>query len=191
MYRWYVLHLCLYSIYLHQRASTWRFYLFLTVVFYLTEIYVELLLPCLLILQCTVPVRPSRYLPVNKFTFLLWKVPVRIICLLHRPLSVLVHVQNFSLMGFVYWIGTLFYLFWLTKYHRATNAAVAGWFRFEHSSRLHKKITTRVHFPELLDMTPFISNARNTSASSGDNGATGSSGGEKKDYQFIPRLAVG
>ena len=47
------------------------FIFFLTVVFYLTEIYVKLLLPCLLILHCTVPVRPSRYLPVNKFTFLL------------------------------------------------------------------------------------------------------------------------
>jgi hypothetical protein len=51
-------------------------------------------------------------------------------------------------------------------------------YRFEHSSRLHKKITTRVHFPEILDMTPFISNARNNSAS----------GGDKKDYQFIPRF---
>jgi len=28
--------------------------------------------------------------------------------------------------------------------------------RFEHSSRLHKKITTRVDFPEIIDMTPFI-----------------------------------
>jgi len=33
--------------------------------------------------------------------------------------------------------------------------------RFEHSSRLHKKITTRVDFPEIIDMTPFISGKRN------------------------------
>merc|ERR1711913_4447 len=41
--------------------------------------------------------------------------------------------------------------------------------RFEHSSaqgrpgasRLHKKITTRVNFPEMLDMSPFISHCRN------------------------------
>ena len=31
--------------------------------------------------------------------------------------------------------------------------------RFEHSSRLHKKITTRVDFPEIIDMTPFITGA--------------------------------
>jgi len=34
--------------------------------------------------------------------------------------------------------------------------------RFEHSSRLHKKITTRVDFPEIIDMTPFITNSRKT-----------------------------
>jgi len=45
--------------------------------------------------------------------------------------------------------------------------------RFEHSSRLHKKITTRVDFPEVLDMTPFISHARNTVS-------------KKKVYQGIP-----
>jgi len=33
--------------------------------------------------------------------------------------------------------------------------------RFEHSSRLHKKITTRVNFPEIIDMSPFISGTRN------------------------------
>ena len=33
-------------------------------------------------------------------------------------------------------------------------------FRFEHSSRLHKKITTRVDFPEIVDMSPYISHAR-------------------------------
>ena len=32
--------------------------------------------------------------------------------------------------------------------------------RFEHSSRLHKKITTRVDFPEIIDMTPFITHTR-------------------------------
>ena len=32
--------------------------------------------------------------------------------------------------------------------------------RFEHSSRLHKKITTRVDFPEIVDMSPYISHAR-------------------------------
>lgn len=45
--------------------------------------------------------------------------------------------------------------------------------RFEHSSRLHKKITTRVNFPEVLDMTPFISHARNNSPL------------KKKEYQGI------
>ena len=34
--------------------------------------------------------------------------------------------------------------------------------RFEHSSRLHKKITTRVDFPEIIDMTPFITNSKKT-----------------------------
>lgn len=35
--------------------------------------------------------------------------------------------------------------------------------RFEHSTRLHKKISTRVAFPEHLDMTPFVSHQRNNS----------------------------
>ena len=33
--------------------------------------------------------------------------------------------------------------------------------RFEHSTKLHKKISTRVAFPEHLDMTPFVSHQRN------------------------------
>ncbi|XP_045105886.1 ubiquitin carboxyl-terminal hydrolase 22-like isoform X3 [Portunus trituberculatus] len=33
--------------------------------------------------------------------------------------------------------------------------------RFEHSNRLHKKISTFISFPEHLDMTPFMSNRRN------------------------------
>ena len=33
--------------------------------------------------------------------------------------------------------------------------------RFEHSSRLHKKISTRVDFPEIIDMSPFITGSRN------------------------------
>lgn len=33
--------------------------------------------------------------------------------------------------------------------------------RFEHSSRLHKKISTYISFPEQLDMSPFMSNNRN------------------------------
>jgi len=45
--------------------------------------------------------------------------------------------------------------------------------RFEHSSRLHKKITTRVDFPEVIDMTPFISHARNNVSA-------------KKEYQGVP-----
>ena len=36
--------------------------------------------------------------------------------------------------------------------------------RFEHSSRLHKKISTRVAFPEHLDMTPFVSHQRNNNS---------------------------
>jgi len=39
--------------------------------------------------------------------------------------------------------------------------------RFEHSSRLHKKITTRVDFPEIVDMSPYISHARNGETGSG------------------------
>ena len=33
--------------------------------------------------------------------------------------------------------------------------------RFEHSTKLHKKISTPVAFPEHLDMTPFVSHQRN------------------------------
>lgn len=36
--------------------------------------------------------------------------------------------------------------------------------RFEHSTRLHKKISTRVAFPEHLDMTPFVSHQRNNNS---------------------------
>ena len=39
--------------------------------------------------------------------------------------------------------------------------------RFEHSSKLHKKITTRIAFPEKLDMTPFVSYKRNNSQPKG------------------------
>ena len=40
--------------------------------------------------------------------------------------------------------------------------------RFEHSSKLHKKITTRIAFPEKLNMTPFVSYKRNNSQQSGN-----------------------
>merc|ERR1712018_840661 len=33
--------------------------------------------------------------------------------------------------------------------------------RFEHGTKLHKKISTRIAFPENLDMTPFVSHKRN------------------------------
>ena len=33
--------------------------------------------------------------------------------------------------------------------------------RFEHSNRLHKKISSFIAFPEYLDMTPFMSHRRN------------------------------
>ena len=33
--------------------------------------------------------------------------------------------------------------------------------RFEHSNRLHKKISTFIAFPEYLDMTPFMAHKRN------------------------------
>ena len=39
--------------------------------------------------------------------------------------------------------------------------------RFEHSSKLHKKISTRIAFPENLNMTPFVSHKRNNARSSG------------------------
>ena len=35
--------------------------------------------------------------------------------------------------------------------------------RFEHSSKFHKKISTAVAFPEMLDMSPFVSHFRNNS----------------------------
>jgi len=41
--------------------------------------------------------------------------------------------------------------------------------RFEHSTRLHKKITTRVDFPEIIDMTPFITGSRDTEQGDRDN----------------------
>ena len=41
--------------------------------------------------------------------------------------------------------------------------------RFEHSSKLHKKISTRIAFPENLNMTPFVSHKRNNARSSGMN----------------------
>ncbi|XP_054282404.1 ubiquitin carboxyl-terminal hydrolase 22-like [Macrosteles quadrilineatus] len=37
--------------------------------------------------------------------------------------------------------------------------------RFEHSNRLHKKISTEVVFPQELDMSPFMSHKRNTHVS--------------------------
>ena len=39
--------------------------------------------------------------------------------------------------------------------------------RFEHSSKLHKKISTRIAFPENLNMSPFVSHKRNNARSSG------------------------
>ncbi|QQP50264.1 Ubiquitinyl hydrolase 1, partial [Caligus rogercresseyi] len=43
--------------------------------------------------------------------------------------------------------------------------------RFEHSSRFHKKISTRIAFPEILDMSPFVSHIRNNSASPVNSGS--------------------
>ena len=40
--------------------------------------------------------------------------------------------------------------------------------RFEHSTKLHKKISTRIAFPENLDMTPFVSHKRNNVRTSGN-----------------------
>ena len=40
--------------------------------------------------------------------------------------------------------------------------------RFEHSTKLHKKITTRIAFPEKLNMTPFVSYKRNNTTPSGN-----------------------
>jgi len=37
--------------------------------------------------------------------------------------------------------------------------------RFEHSSKFHKKISTRIAFPEFLDMSPFVSHVRNNHSS--------------------------
>ncbi len=44
--------------------------------------------------------------------------------------------------------------------------------RFEHSSRFHKKISTRIAFPEFLDMTPFVSHIRNNN-NEGQSATTG------------------
>ncbi|KAK6644576.1 hypothetical protein RUM43_000843 [Polyplax serrata] len=41
--------------------------------------------------------------------------------------------------------------------------------RFEHSSRLHKKISTFISFPEQLDMTPFMSHQRNLNGNGNSN----------------------
>ncbi|TRY78307.1 hypothetical protein TCAL_05018 [Tigriopus californicus] len=46
--------------------------------------------------------------------------------------------------------------------------------RFEHSSRLHKKITTRVAFPEHLDMSPFVSHMRNSKSETGGSSSSSS-----------------
>ena len=40
--------------------------------------------------------------------------------------------------------------------------------RFEHSTKLHKKISTRIAFPENLNMSPFVSHKRNNARSSGE-----------------------
>merc|ERR1712227_533401 len=37
--------------------------------------------------------------------------------------------------------------------------------RFEHSTKQHKKISTRIAFPEKLNMTPFVSHKRNNTHS--------------------------
>ena len=39
--------------------------------------------------------------------------------------------------------------------------------RFEHSTKQHKKISTRIAFPEKLNMTPFVSHKRNNTHSTG------------------------
>lgn len=51
--------------------------------------------------------------------------------------------------------------------------------RFEHSSRLHKKINTRVNFPEIIDMSPFTSRNTDNSSSSGPVSVT------KPDNKFV------
>lgn len=45
--------------------------------------------------------------------------------------------------------------------------------RFEHSSRLHKKISTFIAFPEHLDMTPFMSHCRNHNHNNNSGGNNG------------------
>lgn len=37
--------------------------------------------------------------------------------------------------------------------------------RFEHSNKIHKKINTHISFPEILDMSPFMSNHINNESS--------------------------
>ena len=39
--------------------------------------------------------------------------------------------------------------------------------RFEHSTKLHKKITTRINFPEKLNLSPFVSHKRNNNHAPG------------------------
>ncbi len=45
--------------------------------------------------------------------------------------------------------------------------------RFEHSSRFHKKISTRIAFPEFLDMSPFVSHIRNNKSGADDDEGEG------------------
>lgn len=49
----------------------------------------------------------------------------------------------------------------VTKFDNTCNSQDISFQRFEHSNRLHKKISTFISFPEHLDMTPFMSNRRN------------------------------
>ena len=60
--------------------------------------------------------------------------------------------------------------------------------RFEHSTKLHKKISTRVAFPEHLDMTPFVSHQRNNkqkSASSPTSSHTSGSATESGGTEML------
>ena len=56
--------------------------------------------------------------------------------------------------------------------------------RFEHSTKQHKKISTRIAFPEKLNMTPFVSHKRNNTHSTGMYTYTVVGGPSRIEFRF-------
>ena len=62
--------------------------------------------------------------------------------------------------------------------------------RFEHSNRLHKKISTFISFPEHLDMSPYMSSRRNNNNNNHNNGISHHNGDVNNRY-VIPVMVGG